>query len=814
MVCPNCGQEIAEGSMFCRNCGTRTGGNPMGVICAKCGSRSLPGAEFCAECGAKLGGETIPVQSVCPWCGESLASDAVFCGNCGRPTDGAPVTPAATGNAQLFQSQERKQFQQQSWASQESQGRKYSQQQDWAQPQVQLQPQAKSQPKGSRKMLIVAAAAVILLVVGITGFWKPGFLLDLFRPTAKPENSIKPLGPMVVLDRSRVSVERQMVEQSFCLTVQQILYARLLTEKVARLDDKVSPKEARSLVNKAAYAWKCAAEMTERTQRMANILSGQGQKGNQILQKQSKNKAKPKPNTKKVSFLSEDVDLPLAVVPDEPSLLSWNRFSVKPYFTLPEFNFFSRAYAAGSDIITAKEGTAEWAIQVQAVYDAFPSGQKIAGLTQIMGAKNMREAHEKLVEAGKIIDREGKWDVAKATAKGLGKGVAVVGGVAAIVLVPVGVAGAATALSTGVAAGSTGSALFFFGVGMTATVSGAVSAGIHFSQDLSNKPMTPEQERFARNVDNIALLSNAGNLLINGGKAVGTAVSKVSQAGNNASKLEKGWTFTKEAAKELFAKGPVQEYAGNTRAQILITGFDTYSTMDSLTKKVYDFIPVTDEKGNTGVMPVELPEKPSAEPVKTLQDLTDDELKSTITEYEEKNGNSGDRTDRVRDLEKMQKQPKSDDDWMYWNSNGITKAEYNKIMKSYPNDVRDLVQQRLENYKKSGNYKEELKKRGKADSEKDTTPPFAPKKVAGTYKIPVNGSTITITVKAKGDGITLNYPYYRNNVLKHRTETPASYDAQSGKGTLVNEGSTCSFWFTRTNGKMKMSVGSWSKIKK
>ena len=78
----------------------------------------------------------------------------------------------------------------------------------------------------------------------------------------------------------------------------------------------------------------------------------------------------------------------------------------------------------------------------------------------------------------------------------------------------------------------------------------------------------------------------------------------------------------------------------------------------------------------------------------------------------------------------------------------------------------------------------------------------------------MNGSTITITVKAKGDGITLNYPYYRNNVLKHRTETPASYDAQSGKGTLVNEGSTCSFWFTRTNGKMKMSVGSWSKIKK
>ena len=97
---------------------------------------------------------------------------------------------------------------------------------------------------------------------------------------------------------------------------------------------------------------------------------------------------------------------------------------------------------------------------------------------------------------------------------------------------------------------------------------------------------------------------------------------------------------------------------------------------------------------------------------------------------------------------------------------------------------------------------------------KDTTPPFAPAKVAGTYKVPVNNGTVTIIVKSQGEGITLNYPYYRNNVLKHRTETPASYDSQTGKGTLVNEGSTCSFWFTNSNGKMIMGVGKWKKIKK
>ncbi len=97
---------------------------------------------------------------------------------------------------------------------------------------------------------------------------------------------------------------------------------------------------------------------------------------------------------------------------------------------------------------------------------------------------------------------------------------------------------------------------------------------------------------------------------------------------------------------------------------------------------------------------------------------------------------------------------------------------------------------------------------------KNAEPPFAPAKVAGTYKVPVDNGTVTIIVKVQGEGITLAYPYYRNNVLKHRTETPASYDPKSGKGTLVNEGSTCSFWFTQTNGKMSMNVGSWSKIKK
>ena len=217
MLCPNCRQEIEAGSEFCGNCGARLEYHSVELTCPECGSPFLPGAEFCVECGtrlsvetvpvqafchecgaavkqsatfcrecgARLGGKTTPAQSVCPGCGEPLDPQAAFCGNCGRilqqGAEYAPAAPeaAATENWQTFQPQGREWIQdQQQWK--ESQ-----------QPQSQQQGRsAFSLPQGSgqRKILMAAAAAVILLVVGIISFWKPGFLLDLFRPTAKLEN--------------------------------------------------------------------------------------------------------------------------------------------------------------------------------------------------------------------------------------------------------------------------------------------------------------------------------------------------------------------------------------------------------------------------------------------------------------------------------------------------------------------------------------------------------------------------------------------------------------------------------------------------
>lgn len=237
MHCPNCGQIILEGSDFCSNCGAPVVRQLVGPTCVKCGSRNLPEADFCAECGARLGEETVPmqsfcpecgapvkasatfckmcgaklketaapVQSVCPGCGEALPPDAVFCGNCGMSLEQggafAPV-PATVESDSSYQTQMQPQNQeyarqQESYPLQtQPQDREYSQQQQ-TQPQFQnrepvySQPQTQQPQKSSwNKMLMAAAAAVVLLVIGITGFWKPGYLLDLFRPTAKLENGV------------------------------------------------------------------------------------------------------------------------------------------------------------------------------------------------------------------------------------------------------------------------------------------------------------------------------------------------------------------------------------------------------------------------------------------------------------------------------------------------------------------------------------------------------------------------------------------------------------------------------------------------
>ena len=247
MHCPECGQEILAGSEFCGNCGAPVTRQQAGPVCANCGSPNQPGAEFCAECGARLGGEVMPMQSFCPECGAAVKEGAAFCKECGAdlnattapapfvcPECGEPLPPDAAfcGNYGQVLQQGGEHAHAPATTAAEYQPsypperQDYSPQQDWAQLQPQAQPQgweylqqqAQYPPQGQpqtpiqqqgwtqqppqksnrNKMLMAAAAAVVLLVIGITGFWKPGYLLDLFRPTAKLENGMLALNDITL----------------------------------------------------------------------------------------------------------------------------------------------------------------------------------------------------------------------------------------------------------------------------------------------------------------------------------------------------------------------------------------------------------------------------------------------------------------------------------------------------------------------------------------------------------------------------------------------------------------------------------------
>ena len=126
MKCPNCGQEIADGSKFCIFCGTvveekkpepvvepapepvaepvaEPAPEPVAEpapeveapkmqkkeVCSNCGQELAPGAVFCTNCGTKKGAAPAPApapepkKAVCANCGAELKPGMKFCTNCG-----------------------------------------------------------------------------------------------------------------------------------------------------------------------------------------------------------------------------------------------------------------------------------------------------------------------------------------------------------------------------------------------------------------------------------------------------------------------------------------------------------------------------------------------------------------------------------------------------------------------------------------------------------------------------------------------------------------------------------------------------------
>lgn len=54
MRCPNCGEELSDGVLFCRECGHKIQKEPQKRFCRECGSELESGAKFCSNCGAKV----------------------------------------------------------------------------------------------------------------------------------------------------------------------------------------------------------------------------------------------------------------------------------------------------------------------------------------------------------------------------------------------------------------------------------------------------------------------------------------------------------------------------------------------------------------------------------------------------------------------------------------------------------------------------------------------------------------------------------------------------------------------------------------
>ena len=55
MKCPECGEELESGALFCWSCGCKiTGGGSAVRYCMSCGEPMEGGSKFCANCGSKV----------------------------------------------------------------------------------------------------------------------------------------------------------------------------------------------------------------------------------------------------------------------------------------------------------------------------------------------------------------------------------------------------------------------------------------------------------------------------------------------------------------------------------------------------------------------------------------------------------------------------------------------------------------------------------------------------------------------------------------------------------------------------------------
>lgn len=73
--CTKCGADIAVGTKFCNECGTKIS-KPETIACPKCNTDVAEGSKFCPNCGNKM-------IITCPKCKNDVKSGIKFCPECG-----------------------------------------------------------------------------------------------------------------------------------------------------------------------------------------------------------------------------------------------------------------------------------------------------------------------------------------------------------------------------------------------------------------------------------------------------------------------------------------------------------------------------------------------------------------------------------------------------------------------------------------------------------------------------------------------------------------------------------------------------------
>lgn len=460
-------------------------------------------------------------------------------------------------------------------------------------------------------------------------------------------------GQEAAMDYSKVSVLRLMTEQSFIMMTEQYIVASMATEQAARLG-----KDDKAPVE-FQVALHRAAEAWDTFETMKQ----------------------------RTLYLADAVAKLEEAKPKKTAML---------FDSVP---FFSRALAANASAGAFQE-------QMQRGYETSGIGT-IRDLAGRMGTVDGETARDLVRQAER--DRL-NWDntanVNKEHVAALAK-VAKIG--AGIALIPVGIGvGLVGASAGGVVTGV---------IGVTATMSGALSTAISVGEELSGRQMTGTNKAVKNMVDFVAVTSGGANLMCS---LTGSAKGVLDSFANS------GKNFT---AKEFAAKWAKDFFEGNgTLGNILMVN-DAKSANDfikDLKAQGMDCVAGVTQDGKPCIIlkKVEKKEEPQAV---SISDLSDEQLMAEINTRREK----------VRELQKQTTDmEKSDNDWVFKKLYGMTEDEFDKKRWAYRAEERAAVDadkmgvylelskrteafmKPYENYIKSDEYKQEVERRKQEQANK------------------------------------------------------------------------------------------------